>query len=243
MQAILQETRDKLAKLEKLQDTIVKVTEEETRVWEELNRFTIEAEKEHGPLANNLVTLDKKYKFLADLELELMDIRIKGNIIAYERTGKTPNIEIILQGISESLRRDIERLKDDLSAVYMAAQPMRDDITHLHYKLNAAEKLTEVVHDKYTSCLGDRLIRREVQNLQYTIKLANSKAKKLEQAMLDKEKEIQIPRGRQWDSAERASSKLGRTIWDDVIGEDSLELPSTGFLKKIKQAVMKNVYQ
>ena len=108
-----------------------------------------------------------------------MDIRNRGNIIAYEKTRQTTNIEIISQETSESLRRDIEKLKDDLSVVYMAAQPMRDDITHLHYKLNAAEKLTEVVHDKYTSCLEDRLIRREVQNLQYTIKLANSKAKEL----------------------------------------------------------------
>ena len=125
----------------------------------------------------------------------------------------------------------------------MTAQPMRDDINHLHYKLNAAEKLTEVVHDKYTSCLKGRLIGREFQNLQYTIKLANSKAKELEQGLLDEEKEIQIPRGRQWDSAERAPSKLGRTIWDDVIGEDSLELPSTGFMGKVKQAVTKNDYQ
>ena len=70
----------------------------------------------------------------------------------------------------------------------MTAQPMRDDINHLHYKLNAAEKLTEVVYDKYISCLEDRLIRREVQNLQYTIKLTNSKAKELEQTMLDEEK-------------------------------------------------------
>ena len=63
----------------------------------------------------------------------------------------------------------------------MTAQPMRDDINHLHYKLEAAEKLTEVVHDKYTSCLKDRLIGREFQKLQYTIKLANLTVKELEQ--------------------------------------------------------------
>ena len=32
---------------------------------------------------------------------------------------------------------------------------------------------------------------------------------------------------------------MGRTIWDDVFGEDSLELPSTGFMEKVKQTVMK----
>ena len=121
-----------------------------------------------------------------------MDIRNRGNIIAYERTGQTPNIKILSQEASESLRRDLEKLKDDLSTVYMTAQPMCDDINHLHYKLKAAEKLTEVVHDKYTSCLKDRLIGREFQKLQYTIKLANSKAKGLEQEMLNEKRRESI---------------------------------------------------
>ena len=89
---------------------------------------------------------------------------------------------------------------------------MRDDINHLHYKLKAAEKLTEVVHDKYTSCLKDRLIGREFQKLQYTIKLANSKAKELEQAMLNEEEENQIARGSKKEFAERALTQLGRTV-------------------------------
>ena len=63
-----QETKDKLTTIDKIQNTIEKAGEEETRVREELNRFIIEAEKEHGPLANNLVTLDEKYKVLTDLE-------------------------------------------------------------------------------------------------------------------------------------------------------------------------------
>ena len=71
----------------------------------------------------------------------------------------------------------------------MTAQPIRNDINHLQYKLEAAEKLTEVVHDKYTSCLKDRSIGREFQNLQYTIKLANSKAKELKQEIMDEEEE------------------------------------------------------
>ena len=125
----------------------------------------------------------------------------------------------------------------------MTAQPMRDDINYLHYKLEAAEKLTEVVHDKYTSCLKDRLIGREFQKLQYTIKLANSKAKELEQAMLNEEEENQITRGRKREFAERAITQLGRTIWDDVFKEDNLELPSKGFMDKVKQAVTKRDYQ
>ena len=92
LQALSQGTRDKLSKLQQIQDTIVKVKDEETRVREELNQFIIEAEKEHGPLANKFVMLDNKYKVLADLELELMDIRDKGNVITYERTGQAPDL-------------------------------------------------------------------------------------------------------------------------------------------------------
>ena len=56
-------------------------------------------------------------------------------------------------------------------------------------------------------------------------------------------KKNQITRGRKSDFAERAPSQLGRTIWEDVIGGDNLELPSTGFMGKVKQAVTKNDYQ
>ena len=48
--------------------------------------------------------LDSKYKILADLELELMDIRNKGNIIEYERKWQAPNIEITPQETKEYLR-------------------------------------------------------------------------------------------------------------------------------------------
>ena len=92
-----------------------------------------------------------------------MDIRKRGNIIACERAGQTPNIETLSQDAIESLRRDLEKLKDDLSTVYMTAQPMHNDVYHLHYKLEAAEKLTEVVHDKNTSCLKDISIEKEFQ--------------------------------------------------------------------------------
>ena len=102
------------------------------------------------------------------------------------------------------MRRYLEKLKDDLSTVYMTAQPMRDDINHLLYKLKAAEKLNEVVHDNYTSCLKNRSIGREFQKLQYTIKLANSKARELEQTLMNEEEEDQITRGRKSEFAERA---------------------------------------
>ena len=90
-----QETRDKLTTLNKIQDAIEKVGQVETQVREDLNPFIVEAEKEHGSLAGKLVTLDEKYQALADLELELMDIRRRGNIIAHEKTVKIANTETL----------------------------------------------------------------------------------------------------------------------------------------------------
>ena len=115
-----QETRDKLAKLDQLQDTIAKVTEEENQVRERLNQFIVEAKQEHGSLEDKLVTLDEKYQALASLELELMDIRRRGNIIAYEKTVKIASTETLSQETIESLRKDFEDRKDNISALYKA---------------------------------------------------------------------------------------------------------------------------
>ena len=106
LQSLAQETRDKLQTLTKIQDAIDKAGEEETQVREDLNRIILESEKEHGPLAERLVTLDEQYQVLADLELELMDIRRRGNIIAHEKTVKIANTETLSQETIESLRKD-----------------------------------------------------------------------------------------------------------------------------------------
>ena len=85
LQSLAQETRDKLKTLAKIQDAIEKAGEEENQVREELNHFIIESEKEHGPLADMLFTLDEQYQVLAELELQLLDIRRRNNIITHER--------------------------------------------------------------------------------------------------------------------------------------------------------------
>ena len=51
-----------------------------------------------------------------------------------------------MQETKESLRRDVEKLREDLSTVYLAAKGMH--INKLMHKINAAEKLTKVVNDK-----------------------------------------------------------------------------------------------
>ena len=176
--------------------------------------------------------LDSKYKILADLELELMDIRNKGNIIEYERTGQAPSIEIISQETKESLRRDVEKFREDLSTVYLVAQQMH--INKLMHKINAAEKLTRVVNEKYDSCLEDRQLRREILSLHHTIELAKSKAKELRQVILEEEQENPSPKGKQQVADEGAPRQLGDTIWSDILGSDNLEIPSTSFMKKVE---------
>ena len=158
LHVLSQEIRDKLSNLQRITDTLAKSQDEEIKIRKEHKKFVLEAEKEHGPLDNKFVMLDNKYKMLANLELELMDIRNKGNIFEYERTEQAPSIEIILQETKESLRRDVEKLREDLSTVYLAAQQMH--INKLMHKINAAEKLTRVVNEKYDSCLEDRQLRR-----------------------------------------------------------------------------------
>ena len=135
LQALSQETRDKLAKLEQLQDTIAKVNEEENQVRERLNQFIIAAKQEHGSLEDRLVTLDERYQALARLELELMGIRRRRNIIAYEKTVKIASTETLSQETIDSLRKELEDCKDDLSTVYKAAQPVTSNISHLKHKL------------------------------------------------------------------------------------------------------------
>ena len=96
LQTLSQDTRDKLAKLEKIQVTIVKLSEEENQIREKINQFTAASQQEHGgPLEERLVTLDENYKELASLELELMDISKRKNIIAYEKSVKIASTETL----------------------------------------------------------------------------------------------------------------------------------------------------
>ena len=126
----------------------------------------MKVKNEHGPLAGRLVTLDDQYQLLAELEQELMDIRKRGNIITHEKTVKVANTETLSQDTIESLRKELEECRDDLSIAYKAAQPIQSDIDHLCYKTETAEKFIEVVNDKYAFCLRDKSIGKEFQKLQ-----------------------------------------------------------------------------
>ena len=108
LQALSQDTRDKLTKLEQLQVTIAKVNEEETQVREKLNQFITASKQEHGgSLEERLVTLDERYQELASLELELMDIGRRKNIIAYEKSVKIASTETLSQETIDSIRKEL----------------------------------------------------------------------------------------------------------------------------------------
>ena len=110
------------------------------------------------------------------------------------------------------------------------------------HKINAAEKLTKVVNEKYDSCLEDRQLRREILSLHHTIELANSKAKELRLVILE-EQENPSPKGKQQVADEGTPGQLGTTIWNDILGSDTLEIPSTSFMKKVEQAVKEADYK
>ena len=84
----------------------MKVNEEETQVRERLNQFITASKQEHGgSLEERLVTLDERYQALASLELELMDIGRRKNIIAYEKSVKIASTETLSQETIDSLRK------------------------------------------------------------------------------------------------------------------------------------------
>ena len=65
--------------------SIVSIEEEESKVRNELGEIILKGEKEHGPLEARLAVLKEEYKVLTNLELELINIMEKGNIITYEK--------------------------------------------------------------------------------------------------------------------------------------------------------------
>ena len=73
---------------------------------------------------------------------------------------------------------------------------------------------------------------------------SNSNVKMIDNSALNAtNEENQIARSNRGEIVEQATTQLGKTAWDDVFEEGNLELPNTGFMNKIKQAVMEENYQ
>ena len=125
LQSITQETRDKLQILTEITNSIVSFEKEESEIKNELNNINLKGDKEHGPLAERLVTLEDQYKFLTNLEQELMDIRKKGNIIAYEKGGKAENNTGNSLDTRKSQRKELGSHTDGPSTIHMVTQSMQ----------------------------------------------------------------------------------------------------------------------
>ena len=102
--------------------SIVSVEEEESKIRNELSDIILRGEREHGPLAERLAMLEDQYKILTDLELELINIMEKGNIIAYEKGGQTRNSTGNPLNEGKSHRKEPESNTDGPSTI----QPMQD---------------------------------------------------------------------------------------------------------------------
>ena len=96
--------------LNEMATSIVSVEEEESKVRNELGKIILKEEKEHGPLEARLAMLKEEYKVLTNLELELINIMEKGNIITYEKGSQAKNSRS-----SPSIRRDSHRKESESS--------------------------------------------------------------------------------------------------------------------------------
>ena len=91
LQSITQGTRSKLQILNEMATSIVSIDKEESKVRNELGEIILKGEKEHGPLEARLAMLKEENKVLTNLELELINIMEKGNIITYEKGSQAKN--------------------------------------------------------------------------------------------------------------------------------------------------------
>ena len=75
LEALTKESGEKLQNLTQIADKTETASEEEKQARTGLSNYVTESEEAHGPLTDKLTALDKTYTILADLELELFDIR------------------------------------------------------------------------------------------------------------------------------------------------------------------------
>ena len=96
--------------LNEMAASIVSIEEEESKVRNEQCEIMLKGEKEHGPLEARLAVLKEEYKVLTNLELELINIMEKGNIITYEKGSQAKNARN-----SPSIKRNSHRKESESS--------------------------------------------------------------------------------------------------------------------------------
>ena len=80
-------------------------------------------------MTERLVNLEDQYKFLTNLEQELIDIRKKGNMIAYEKGGRAESPTGNSLDTGKSQRREPGCNTDGPSTTDLTSQPMLDHMT------------------------------------------------------------------------------------------------------------------
>ena len=117
LQTLTKQTQDKLQNISQLADKTSKASEEEKQAKLEGNNYEAENEQAHGPLADKVAKLEKRYTILMDLELEFDAIRKKGNIIAYEKKPRVPDNNTLSQERVNKFKDEIESHKITLNDI------------------------------------------------------------------------------------------------------------------------------
>ena len=139
LQTLTKQTQDKLQDISQLADKTSKASEEEKQAKLELNSYEAENEEAHGPLADKVAKLEKIYTTLVGLELELDEIRKKGNIIAYEKKARVPDNDTLSQERVDKFKVELESRRIPLNDTCKMVQPTQDGIDQLRYRTEATK--------------------------------------------------------------------------------------------------------
>ena len=185
MELLSQGIKDKLDILSK---NIIEIIEkEEANIRDEVHQMLQESKKEHGALAQRLVNIDNLYQLLAELEQDLVDLRRQGNRTPSERKARFAESEAPSKERIEAVITELRNCRDHLSATYKTARPTHKGIEYLEYTTKVTRKFLETICNKYNSCFKDKADEKALQKLKYTIKLAETKTKELEENIQEDE--------------------------------------------------------
>ena len=137
--------------------SIVSVEEEESKIRNELGEIILGGEKEDGPLEARLPMLKDECKILTVIELELINIMEKGNIITYEKGGQarcstgSPSIK------RKSHGKESKSSTDRLSTIQpMQESPMLAERSIKHNYIAEKASPEQVSHTKPKENTSDR---------------------------------------------------------------------------------------
>ena len=159
----------------------------------QLNNYEAENEQAHGPLADKVAKLKKIYTIPVDLELELDAIRIKGDIIAYEKKARVPDNDTLSQERVDKLNDELESCKLTLIDTFKMVQPTQNSLSLLCDRTEATKFFVSVMNDKYSHYTKDKTINTMLKKLEYAIKTATKRIEEMKEDMMNDDIEAKIP--------------------------------------------------